>query len=137
MIKDPPEQTLNALVSLASHLGATSFHTTPIRVCDNCKDESKEAFPYGVKDRDGQHWDDLCNDCFETLGCAYPAEDEATGQIYDLFDEITEEYQLAQMQRIVNDQDEFNRRLSQQVAGWRLRLEELLAGTVPEAVEKK
>ena len=47
------------------------FTITPVRICDHCKDESKEAFPYNVEDATGKHWDWLCNDCFDTLGCSY------------------------------------------------------------------
>lgn len=43
-------------------------------ICDHCQDKAKEAFPFGVYDRNGKHWDDLCNDCFDELGCSYPAE---------------------------------------------------------------
>lgn len=38
-------------------------------VCDCCKDDSKEAFPYCVEDAQGNYWDDLCNECFDALGC--------------------------------------------------------------------
>lgn len=72
MIKEVPEQTLNALAQMAKAVGGDgSFHIAPVYVCDHCKDDTKEAFPYGVYDRDGKLWSDLCNDCFTELGCSY------------------------------------------------------------------
>lgn len=59
----------DALIALAGSLGATSIHITPVRVCDHCGDSEKEAFPYGAVDRNGNTWQDLCNDCWEALGC--------------------------------------------------------------------
>lgn len=44
-----------------------SFHLVPIRICDRCLDERKEAFPYYVEDASGKRWDDLCNECFDAL----------------------------------------------------------------------
>lgn len=80
MIKEPSEQTLIVLAALAKAVGGDgSFHITPIYVCDNCKDDNKEAFHYGVHDATGKFWDDLCNDCFDLLGCScpdYPDEDD-------------------------------------------------------------
>lgn len=40
--------------------------STP-RICDRCKDESKEAFPYYVTGSDGVRYPDLCNDCFDEV----------------------------------------------------------------------
>lgn len=72
MIKEPSEQTLNALAQMAKAVGDNApFHIAPIYLCDNCKDDTKEAFPYGVYDRHGKLWSDLCNDCFDALGCKY------------------------------------------------------------------
>lgn len=48
-----------------------SLHIVGVRVCDHCMDDSKEAFPYNVMDAQGKFWDDLCNDCFDELGCSY------------------------------------------------------------------
>lgn len=55
----------------SSSVDAIDFGISFVRVCDHCDDEKKEAFPYCVKDRNGKHWGDLCNDCFDLLGCAY------------------------------------------------------------------
>lgn len=52
------------------------FSVTPSRVCEHCKDSAKEAFPYGVLDKNGKHWEILCNDCFEALGCEYPHDED-------------------------------------------------------------
>lgn len=38
-----------------------------LRICDRCKDESKEAFPYYVVGSDGVRYPDLCNDCFDEV----------------------------------------------------------------------
>ena len=65
MIKDPPQELLKAFAQMGA------IHITPIYVCDHCQDEDKEAFPYGVIDKKGNHWNDLCNDCFDELGCSY------------------------------------------------------------------
>lgn len=40
--------------------------STP-RICDRCKDESKEAFPYYVTGNDRVRYPDLCNDCFDEV----------------------------------------------------------------------
>lgn len=75
MIKEPDEKTLEALAALVKAVGGDgSFHLTPIYVCDNpdCPDKDREAFPYGVYDQNGKFWDDLCNSCFDSLGCSYP-----------------------------------------------------------------
>lgn len=45
---------------------------TLVRICEHCKNMSRDAFPYGVHDRDGKYWEILCNDCFEALGCEFP-----------------------------------------------------------------
>lgn len=54
-----------------------SFHILFPVVCDCCKDGEKEAFPYHVEDALGIFWNDLCNDCFEDLGCQYEEDLEA------------------------------------------------------------
>lgn len=50
------------------------FITTPY-ICDHCEDDDKEAFPYHVRDKDGRFWADLCNGCFDELGCKYEEEE--------------------------------------------------------------
>lgn len=67
--------------AIAEALGCpgASFTITMPYICDNCQREDVEAFPYDVYDREGKHWEDLCNDCFEALGCeveAYWEEDQ-------------------------------------------------------------
>lgn len=71
--KEPSPQTLEALAAVAQAMGGDgSFHLLVPRICDHCKDEGKEAFPYYVRDAQGRPWEHLCNSCFEALGCAYP-----------------------------------------------------------------
>lgn len=48
------------------------FTITPVRICEHCQDNQKEAFPYGAYDPSGRYWEILCNECFDTLGCLYP-----------------------------------------------------------------
>lgn len=75
MIKQPSQETEQALAELVKAVGGDgSYHFAPVYVCDHCKNEDKEAFPYGVYDREGCYWSDLCNDCFDKLGCSYPAD---------------------------------------------------------------
>lgn len=76
MIRQPSEETLKMLAKLAKAAGGDGFHLAPVYVCDHCKDDTKEAFPYGVYDRDGKLWSDLCNGCFTELGCEYPEDDD-------------------------------------------------------------
>lgn len=99
MIKEHSEETLNALARLAKAAGGRrpstspsmnsgqhsgydfggadgldgSFHIAPIYVCDNpdCPDNDREAFPCGVYDEQGRFWNDLCDDCFYSLGCSF------------------------------------------------------------------
>lgn len=72
MIKEHSEQELRMLALIAEAVGSPgSFHIAPIYICDHCKDDTKEAFPYGVYDRNGKLWNDLCNSCFDALGCRY------------------------------------------------------------------
>lgn len=65
------EKFIAAFGDIARKVGALSVHIARAWACDHCKDESKEAHPYGVDDRDGKYWDVLCDDCYEQLGCAY------------------------------------------------------------------
>jgi hypothetical protein len=51
-----------------------SVHIVRPRICDHCKNDDDEAFPYRVYDKDGRLWQDLCNSCFDSLGCSYPDE---------------------------------------------------------------
>lgn len=74
MIKEPSEQTLKMLAEMAKATGGDgSFHVAPVYVCDNpaCPDKNRDAFPYGVHGADGRFWNDLCNGCFDSLGCSY------------------------------------------------------------------
>jgi hypothetical protein len=71
--KEIPPETLKALANVAKALGGTSFHVTPVRICDHCKDEEQEAFPYHVQDAEGNEWVHLCNRCFDILDCSFPS----------------------------------------------------------------
>ncbi|MFN8493159.1 MAG: hypothetical protein U0350_36485 [Caldilineaceae bacterium] len=51
---------------------ATQLYVNQQRICDHCKSANREAFPYHVYDSNGEFWEDLCNQCFDELGCAYP-----------------------------------------------------------------
>ena len=68
MHKEIPPEVIKAIAEIAQ---GSPFTITPVRVCDHCKDEEKEAFPYCVNDKDGVYWDHFCNDCFDSLGCQY------------------------------------------------------------------
>jgi hypothetical protein len=72
---DGPERILVADIAQkfdgADPENITGFHVTGVRICDHCKDPGKEAFPYHVTDPAGQVWGDLCNECFDLLGCTY------------------------------------------------------------------
>lgn len=70
-IKEIPPETVKAVAALAAALGGTSFHMTPIFVCDYCKDDEQEAFPYYAIDKDGGEWAHLCNQCFDVLECRF------------------------------------------------------------------
>ncbi len=48
-------------------------------ICDCCENEDTEAFPYHVRDRGDRLWADLCNDCYEALGCVYDQKEESNG----------------------------------------------------------
>lgn len=69
-IKKLSPQTVDFLALVADTLGSQPLHITPAYVCDHCQNESKKAFPYGVYSKDGRFWGDLCNDCFDLLGCS-------------------------------------------------------------------
>lgn len=73
------------LAALAEVVGAIDGTVTGISIstpyiCDCCQSEDEEAFPYHVRDKGGRLWADLCNDCFEILGCSYEEEDEDEDQ---------------------------------------------------------
>lgn len=76
MINYPSDKTLQLFTQLAQAVGSDSFHVAPVYVCDHCHDDDKEAFPYGVDDANGRHWDVLCNECFDALGCVYDEANE-------------------------------------------------------------
>lgn len=78
--KDIPSETLRALANAAKALGATGFHVAPIRVCDHCQDDGREAFPYYATDKDGREWVHLCNVCFDLLECYWPDGGLTTGK---------------------------------------------------------
>lgn len=92
MIKEPSEQELEALAKLAKAVGGDgSFHIAPVYVCDNpdCPDRDREVFPYGVHDAQGCFWNDLCNACFDSLGCSY-GDDPSTSSGYDIGDDASD-----------------------------------------------
>lgn len=96
MIKEPDEKTMTFLAGLVKEAGGTGgFHVAPIYVCDHCRDDNREAFPYHVKGKDGAFWHDLCNPCFDELGCAFLSEaDQAEEEAWLLyrFTSLIEEY---------------------------------------------
>lgn len=77
MMQEIPTVVIQAFAHLAQEMSGpppqniTGFHITGVRICDHCKDPDKEAFPYGAIDASGQEWADLCNDCFDQLGCTF------------------------------------------------------------------
>lgn len=75
MIKEIPPEIESRLLAVIREAGAPdgSVHFTPVRICDNpdCPDRNREVFPYHVRDRNGKLWEDLCNPCFDALGCSY------------------------------------------------------------------
>lgn len=58
---------LSVVEAFAEIAQGRPFHITPVRICDNCQDESKEAFPYNIDDANGIHFDHLCNDCYDAI----------------------------------------------------------------------
>lgn len=63
----------NAAQLLIGDMKVESVHINTPRICDHCQNADQEAFPYFVYDTRGRFWRDLCNDCFDKLGCAYEA----------------------------------------------------------------
>jgi hypothetical protein len=63
----PTQETRGALVDAAKSLGATSIHIVPVRVCDHCGDDSREAFPQNAEDYNGVLYQHLCNECYDAL----------------------------------------------------------------------
>jgi hypothetical protein len=76
MRKEPSEQLLEFLGKAAESVGAEGLTVSMPIICDHCKDEEREAFPYYVKDKDGKDWDHLCNDSYDELGCDYGLDEE-------------------------------------------------------------
>lgn len=78
MQKEPPEKLYELIKELCDKNGwtAVGIGVTMPYICDRCQNEDKEAFPYLVMDRDGKFWHDLCNDCFDELGCSYEWSEE-------------------------------------------------------------
>lgn len=74
--KEFPPEVLKAMSSIAQALGGGDFHMTPIIVCDHCRDDSREAFPYYVIDENGREWEHLCNPCFDILGCTIDLDED-------------------------------------------------------------
>ena len=71
-MREVSDEVQQAMSALATELGATGvIHINVPIVCDHCRDDNKEAFPYDVYDAAGRHWRHLCNDCFDSLGCSY------------------------------------------------------------------
>ena len=80
MRKSLDEKTVAGLGEMVKAIGGDGpFHILTPRICDRCKDEEKEAFPYGSIMATGKY-NDLCNDCFEIL----KKEAEAHAQTYSL-----------------------------------------------------
>lgn len=75
MRKEPSQELLEFLQKVSEVQKVTSFHILMPTICDCYKDAEKEAFPYHVEDAVGVFWNDLCNDCYEELGCQYEVEE--------------------------------------------------------------
>lgn len=74
MRRELSEETQQALEAITKATGGHALHIYQPLICDCCKDEKREAFPYGIHDRAGKYWEHLCNDCFDAL--AAPVETE-------------------------------------------------------------
>lgn len=61
----------DAVQVLVGDMKKESVHINQPRICDNCGDGDKEAFPFYANDSQGRLWKDLCNECFDELGCVY------------------------------------------------------------------
>jgi rubrerythrin len=86
MIKQPPKELLEKFAKdyqTISGVKSDNIHSTPIYVCDNCKDENAEAFPYHVNDKTGKYWEHLCNECFEKLDCIVEDSDDFFADDYE------------------------------------------------------
>lgn len=68
MKQEIPQEAQETFLSAMSTLAGAVSISTP-RVCDHCRNPDEEAFPFGAIDRCGMRWDDLCNGCYESLGC--------------------------------------------------------------------
>lgn len=68
-------EVAKTLVSVAEAIvgqPVRSIHVIRPRICDHCQDEDVEAHPFFAMDRQGKFWADLCNGCFDKLGCICP-----------------------------------------------------------------
>ncbi len=76
MRAEPSKELLAALAQVVENMDGTvtGIHINTPYICDCCRNEDEEAFPSHVPDRQGRLWADLCNDCFEEMGCVYEAE---------------------------------------------------------------
>jgi len=77
MLKEVTQEDMSKIKEILTSMNGgksvdmKTVNINKIRVCDNCMDETKEAFPYYVNDRDQKFWEHLCNECFDSLGCVY------------------------------------------------------------------
>lgn len=71
--KLPSESVAKIAAAMSQLTGKipSAIHVNTPRVCDHCQNANEEAFPYHVYDARGRFWRDLCNGCFDELGCAY------------------------------------------------------------------
>ena len=74
MRKKPSPDTVALFTSMAEVMGWPSdrWHINMPIICDHCLNEEREAFPVQAADRSGRVWGDLCNVCFDELGCVVP-----------------------------------------------------------------
>ncbi len=79
MKKTVPETVITLFMEVSKSMKSADFHVSQAPICDCCRKDGVEAFPYNVTDMFGNRWTDLCNECFEDLGCSYPFEPEARG----------------------------------------------------------
>ena len=72
MKKEPSEKIVELMKILVEKAGgdpSKGVHINMPMICDNCKDEDKEAFPYHAYDESQNFYQHLCNQCYDELEC--------------------------------------------------------------------
>ena len=67
MSRELSDEAVSMLTELVKALGGNAMHINVPMVCDHCKGDDGEVFPYGLVDAQGQEWQHLCNECFDKL----------------------------------------------------------------------